>query len=718
MAESSIESQITLQPPTSQSLANLQTLAQARAELEARLVNINNDLQITQNIGLLLVKRQHDLRSVFEQLPQEGELLDGSTSTEPETGAQPLPEVFREQLVALDREFQESQNGVIGLKKLIDAQLPTTETNASSTPLPGSALGPSALPSSALPTQTVLKPRRHKAAMPSGSSINDASLPLQIQEELLTQVRYWTSQAEMKEKMNQEFDQKFQEQERIIEVLQKQRRLRDEADEKQKEDQWNTELQNQELRNQNNDLQAQLSKMTHEHAKVQSAYIAATELTEQLKDKEEKTAKQMEVAKSKHDQELATSRKHVSGLQRDKTELLTKVDDLATAMTSLQQKLSRKTVQEAIAHQQELEELEKEKEESANAPPVLIQSSAKALTVDDTTATTAAPIVAPATPEAKATSLARETSFAHQQSIINDLQIKLNKEVTEKKELITQKEELLGEKEELMNEKEELVKMLADREETIETLRFEGMGAFEPEPISKSAATLGGLGSNLGLQTGGLFAELNQATSASNSKPTVEYKDQEVMTEPIESWIHSVPEVSDLLKNTATKTDASTETVSEKPAEQNGTITGKPGMETKRIDVLDSISSSSEDDQGPSDEAHLDKPKRRSKPAVPIDEERRHTCDLSQAIAPTQDDAEDREFRVSFGSAFGGDPSATDTGRIRSIHMNNDNGDNNTEAAEKHATSTSAKQPSDGGTSPVLVKVEKNQDVSSQRPTD
>lgn len=46
----------------------------------------------------------------------------------------------------------------------------------------------------------------------------------------MNQVRYWTSQAEMKEKLNQEYDTKINEQERIIDALNKQRRLREESE--------------------------------------------------------------------------------------------------------------------------------------------------------------------------------------------------------------------------------------------------------------------------------------------------------------------------------------------------------------------------------------------------------------------------------------------------------------------------------------------------------
>ncbi|KAF9547759.1 hypothetical protein EC957_007924 [Mortierella hygrophila] len=876
-----------LRNSTSSSLANVQTIAQARAELEGRLTNIHSDLQLTQTIGLLFVKRQEDLKNCFEQLQllddqekqataDQGEGLDAAASERGDDAAaaasKPLPESFREQLVALDRDFQEGQDGIVGLKNLIDAQLPVTTSNSAndlSTSRSGSIIAPSALPSSALPAQTISKPRRHKVNMNSAPSTNDAAFPLQIQEELLNQVRYWTTQAELKEKLNQEYDLKINEQERIIDALHKQRRLREESEERQKEDQWNLELQNQELRNQNVDLQAQLSKATHENAKVQKAFATATEQVEQLKDKEEKTSGQLEITKSRHEQDMATMRKHMAGIQREKSDLLTKVEDLNATMTQQQRKLAKRATLDAIALAQEVEE---KAAEPAVEAPVLIQAPARTVSSEEVVVPA---IVAPAVVEPKVASLARETSFAHQQSIISELQSKLSKEITEKEELITEKEELLV-------EKEELVKMLADREETIETMRLEGVAVFEPTPLNeKSSLGLQGHGSHNGsdtdvlddldgydhrdlsmslsesgsrdfsngrgspFPTGGLFAELAQATSTTNIKAAAEYKDQEVMTEPIESWIHTIPgfvpptngvtpsppadsldkdavegndtvdaektvedkEVVDAAKTVEDKEAAEAHkgdqakdsdnmnTVAEaKDDVSEAVITGKPGTETKHIptDIVPTVptadipavaaaataadipavaaaatavdipavaaaataadipavaaaaaavipavvaatvepaqdeavspspastetvpaptTAESADDTLTNDVQYTPSPAAHSKEGdveptadksdhhsskSSVEEERRHTCDMSQTISEPADveslppvpavpadlaepamdkpslNPEDRESRVSFGSAFGGDQNATDTGRIKSIYQDN-----------------------------------------------
>ncbi|KAF9214314.1 hypothetical protein BGZ59_003918 [Podila verticillata] len=748
------------------SLANVQTVAQARTELEARLAGIHNDLQLTQTIGLLFVKRQEDLKTCFDQIQQLDALQASEATTQEASGAgytegrttppppQPLPEALREQLVLLEKEFQEGQNGIVGLKSLIDAQLPSTEVVQDASPRSGS-LGPSVLPATTLPAQVISKPRRHKVNVNSVASVNDAAFPVQIQEELLNQVRYWTSQAEMKEKLNQEYDTKINEQERIIDALNKQRRLREESEERQKEEQWNLELQNQELRNQNSELQAQLSKTTHENTKVQKAFAAASEQVEQLKDKEEKAAAQLELVKSRHEQDMVAMRKHNAGVQREKSDLLKKVEDLNATMVAQQQKLSKKATLEALALAQELEE--REKDDSVADAPILIQAPARIVVTDETTPATAPAVASPAS-EPKVASLARETSFAHQQSIISELQSKLSKEITEK-------EEILAAKEELAAEKEELVKLLADREETIETMRLEGSLNFEPAPVSskgslphygnsRQPSDLGTLDDAEGLDpdfdmrasdedshsfgngrsspfpTGGLFAELAQATSVADIKPSTEYKDQEVMTEPIESWIHTVPgfqaaqqvapveerSIEPIVKEPSTEPsveetsiepivkETSSEAIVDEAEHKSASVSGKPGTETAAIKALESTAVLTAVESlaiaAPADEIDDDESASRTTKSDAATEERRHTCDMSQAtipdtptppvpaipkeIAPTNAALEGRDYRVSFGSAFGNrNGAATDTGRIRSIYHESTNG-----ALEEHAEDT------------------------------
>ncbi|KAF9971246.1 hypothetical protein BGZ73_005834, partial [Actinomortierella ambigua] len=545
-------------------LGDLQTVSQAKKELEARLLAIHDDLQLTQNIGLMFVKRQDDLRTCFEQLQQleqleQQQLSNGGDYLDSED--YDLPSAFKDQLTQLDKEYQEGQHGLLGLKGLINAQLSVTEAaSGNDTTQSSSVLGPSALPSSTLPVQNITKPRRHKVVMPSGPSINDPAFPVQIQDELLNQVRYWTSQAEMKEKLNQEYDTKIQEMERIIDALNKQRRMREESEERQKEDQWNLELLNQELRSQNNDLQTQLSKAVHENQKLQKSFAAVTEQLEQIKDKEEKTAGQLELTKTRHEQDMQTMRKHTAGLQRDKSDLLKKMEDLNNLVSLQEKKLKTKTSQEMSATQPE--PVEEPKAASPEPPTVVIEEpTPDQVDMDDEDALPGQL----SSSEPKQTSLARETSFAHQQAIISELQTKLSQS---------------------MSERDELKKLLADREETIENMRFEGSvpsfthhlgdhassfghpshSASEADYLDPHGDILGengghssveyermdSLASELdgqraGTPMRGLFDELAQASTSIAPTPSVEVKDEEVMTDPIDNWVFALPLVAQKL---------------------------------------------------------------------------------------------------------------------------------------------------------------------------
>ncbi|KAF9572538.1 hypothetical protein BGW38_008510, partial [Lunasporangiospora selenospora] len=118
-------SSTSLRPSAQSALSTAQTLGQAKAEIEARLAGIHDDLQLTQTIGLMFVKRQEDLKSCYDQLQHLEAIAaaEDPSSADRETATAPLPEAFRDQLAALEKEFLEGQNGITGLKSVIDAQL-------------------------------------------------------------------------------------------------------------------------------------------------------------------------------------------------------------------------------------------------------------------------------------------------------------------------------------------------------------------------------------------------------------------------------------------------------------------------------------------------------------------------------------------------------------------------------------------------------------------
>lgn len=202
------------------------------------------------------------------------------------------------------------------------------------------------------------------------------------------------------------------------------------------------------------------------------------------------------------------------------------------------------------------------------------------------------------------------------------------------------------------------------------------------------------------------------------------------MTEPIESWIHTIPgfqaaqqvpaveevSIEPIVKEASTEPsveetsvepivkETSSEATVDEAEQKPISISGKPGTDTAAIKALESTAVLTAVESlaiaAPIDEIDDDEPVLRTTKSDAATEERRHTCDLSQAtipdtptppvpaipkeIAPTNAALEGRDYRVSFGSAFGNrNGSATDTGRIRSIYHEGTNG-----SLEEHAEDT------------------------------
>ena len=154
---------------------------------------------------------------------------------------------------------------------------------------------------------------------------------------------------------------------------------------------------------------------------------------------------------------------------------MTKVEDLNNTMTQQQQQLTKKATLEAIARAQDQGGDDYHDDDIAGSP-VIIQAPARLPGADDSAAgSKGLSVTGP-----KVASLARETSFAHQQSIISELQTKLSQEITEKEELITLKEELLV-------RRRSWSRCWQIGRETIETMRLEGAVFEHPSPSKGSS---------------------------------------------------------------------------------------------------------------------------------------------------------------------------------------------------------------------------------------
>ncbi|CAG8731807.1 11827_t:CDS:2, partial [Dentiscutata heterogama] len=89
------------------------------------------------------------------------------------------------------------------------------------------------------------------------------------------------------------------------------------------------------LSNQIEELQQQLIRTRVDYSKVEKALSTATDVIEQLKDKEEKLTTNIENLKARHEQDMANNRRHIAALNREKTDLSKTNEDLQSQLEYL-----------------------------------------------------------------------------------------------------------------------------------------------------------------------------------------------------------------------------------------------------------------------------------------------------------------------------------------------------------------------------------------------
>ncbi|CAH1760261.1 2146_t:CDS:2 [Entrophospora sp. SA101] len=104
--------------------------------------------------------------------------------------------------------------------------------------------------------------------------------------------------------------------ERTIEALNKLLRNSKESEEKYKQEIF--------------DLEAK-----YEYLKIEKALATATDVIEQLKDKQDKLSEALDNSKSRHEKDMANNRRHVAALKREKSDLTKNLDELQTQLDNL-----------------------------------------------------------------------------------------------------------------------------------------------------------------------------------------------------------------------------------------------------------------------------------------------------------------------------------------------------------------------------------------------
>ncbi|CAG8459865.1 5490_t:CDS:2 [Racocetra persica] len=333
---------IVVSSPLRQSVysSNIQSAMALKKQLQEQLNENANKIQMTAELGAALVKQQTELESQIQDLdkthgdevPQElkNKLIDlektaralDANAAKVFLGTKGLTEP--NQTIA-SREFC-LEYFVFGLSsELIEwnaaIQIDPDENSLNVT-------------SATTPAVAGSKLSRRERNNAKGRQ-KDIEFATEIGQGLLIEVRRLQALLQEKDERIKELEIDKSELERTIEQLNKTIRTNKESEERLNEQIWSLELTRQELSNQIEELQQQLVRARIDYTKIEKALSTATDVIEQLKDKEEKLTINVENLRARHEQDMANNRRHIAALNREKTDLSKTIEDLESQLECL-----------------------------------------------------------------------------------------------------------------------------------------------------------------------------------------------------------------------------------------------------------------------------------------------------------------------------------------------------------------------------------------------
>ncbi|CAG8720442.1 9948_t:CDS:2, partial [Dentiscutata erythropus] len=289
-------------------IGNIQSTAELKKHLQEQINENANKIQMTAELGAALVKQQTELESQIQELDK--------------TQGDEVPQELKNKLVELDKAAKaldaNAAKVFLDTKGLAEIDLDENTLDATT----------------AAPAAAGSKLSRRERNNAKGRQ-KDIEFATEIGQGLLVEVRRLQALLQEKEERIKELEIDKSEFERTIEQLNKTIRTNKESEERLNEQIWSLELARQELSNQIEELQQQLVRTRVDYSKVERALSTATDVIEQLKDKEEKLTVNIENLKARHEQDMANKRRHIAAVNGEKADLSKTIEDLQSQLEYL-----------------------------------------------------------------------------------------------------------------------------------------------------------------------------------------------------------------------------------------------------------------------------------------------------------------------------------------------------------------------------------------------
>ncbi|RHZ90036.1 hypothetical protein Glove_9g155 [Diversispora epigaea] len=386
-----------------------------KKQLQDQIKEQANLIQVTAELGKTLVKQQEELEKQIQEIDK--------------TEGDEIPQNLKDKLTSLEQE--------VNSLKASTAKVFFGNKGQSTGELDINAISSISSPVLDLAIPTTKLSRREKNS--SKNVKQDMRLATEIGEKLLEEIKRLQVLLQEKEERIKELETEKAGLEHNIEYHSKQLRAKEEAEERLKDVNWNLELTQQELSRQLEENQQQLTKARNEYTKIEKALAIATNVIEQLKDKEEKLITNLQALRKRHEQDMANNRRHVAALNREKNDLSKTIDDLKGQLTTI---VATRNVRKRTP------------EPGATSNEVYLNEDGQPMNVEGDLASNGANVTIPSALQGKNLNVEVETLKALNiaKRMIDNLRANLQKE---------------------KSEKYEVRKLLADSQEQIEALRYE-----------------------------------------------------------------------------------------------------------------------------------------------------------------------------------------------------------------------------------------------------
>ncbi|CAG8520711.1 5890_t:CDS:2 [Ambispora leptoticha] len=310
-------------------LANNQSPAELKRKLQEQLSDRTNQIQATAEYGQALVQQKELIEQRIRELDEaQGDVISPELQNK-------LAQLEKEAM-SLDADTRNVFLNAASASSATNNNSASGLASLSSSPIPTSVLDQALTPDTAPASRS--KDRRNR----NNNRTNDIEFAAEIGQNLLKEVKRLQALVSTKEEKIKELEYEKAELERVIEMLNKQLRAKEESEDTLKTQVWELELKVQSLDQEKETQTFEVSRLRKEIQLQEKKLSQSTDLLEQVKAREVKLSTELADSKTKYERQVRSHKKAYNDLKKENQVISQALDDTKQDVVNLKAKLKRK----------------------------------------------------------------------------------------------------------------------------------------------------------------------------------------------------------------------------------------------------------------------------------------------------------------------------------------------------------------------------------------